>query len=190
MIRAYLTSEQKDWDLNLGCLAGAYRSTPNESTHMSPNLLSLGREVCLPADVVYGHVQNTDMTDVPPFCDYVEILKNRMLHAHELARKYLHLSTKRSKEIYDTKVVLNEYTPGDLVWYLHEGRKVGKCPKLEKRYDGPFVIKRKISALNFEIQMDRKESTKLVHHNKLKPYEGNTPPKWTVKVSKRLKKHY
>jgi transposase InsO family protein len=53
MIRAYLTEKQGDWDLYLGCLAGAYRSTLNESTHFIPNVLSLGREIRLPADIVY-----------------------------------------------------------------------------------------------------------------------------------------
>ncbi|KAH3755765.1 hypothetical protein DPMN_190464 [Dreissena polymorpha] len=28
VVKAYLTDEEKDWDLYLGCLAGAYRSTP------------------------------------------------------------------------------------------------------------------------------------------------------------------
>ena len=44
MIKAYLCGEQKNWDLHLGCLAGAYRATPNESTKMTPNLLTIGRE--------------------------------------------------------------------------------------------------------------------------------------------------
>jgi hypothetical protein len=57
-----------------------------------------------------------------------------------------------------------------------------------ERYEGPFVVKQNISTLNFEIQMDRDGYSKVVHHNKLKPYEGTTPPKWTVNVSKRLKR--
>ena len=45
MIKAYLCQEQDEWDLHLGCLAGAYRATPNESTGLTPNLLTMGREV-------------------------------------------------------------------------------------------------------------------------------------------------
>ena len=45
MIKAYLCEDQNDWDLNLGCLASAYRPTPNESTGLTPNLLAMGREV-------------------------------------------------------------------------------------------------------------------------------------------------
>ena len=54
MIRAYLTDSQTDWDLNLGCLAAAYRATPNESTKMTPDLLMLGKEVRLPAEIAFG----------------------------------------------------------------------------------------------------------------------------------------
>jgi hypothetical protein len=54
MIRAYLTINQHEWDLNLGCLAAAYRATPNETTKLTPHLIILGREVRLPAEIAFG----------------------------------------------------------------------------------------------------------------------------------------
>ena len=54
MIKAYLKDEQTDWDLNLGCLAGAYRASQNESTQLTPNLLFLGREVRIPTELLMG----------------------------------------------------------------------------------------------------------------------------------------
>ena len=68
MIRAYLRGEQQDWDLYLGCLAAAYRSTPNESTGFIPNMLMLGREVRQHAEVIFG-------SEVTSYGDYVEDLK-------------------------------------------------------------------------------------------------------------------
>ena len=56
MIKAYLKGEQEDWDLNLGCLAAAYRATPHTSTGLSPNMMMLGREVCIPAELKSGNV--------------------------------------------------------------------------------------------------------------------------------------
>lgn len=35
MIKSYLCGEQTNWDLSLGCLAGAYRASPNETTGLS-----------------------------------------------------------------------------------------------------------------------------------------------------------
>lgn len=43
------------------------------------------------------------------------------------------------KEIYDTNLVYNNYKAGDLVWCLHETKRVAISPKLEKRYAGPFI---------------------------------------------------
>ena len=48
MVRAFLKGEQRQWDLHLGVLAGAYRATPNETTGLTPNLVMLGRELHLP----------------------------------------------------------------------------------------------------------------------------------------------
>jgi hypothetical protein len=60
MIRAYLVGEQVHWDLNLGCLAGAYRASPNESTGFSPKLMCIGREIRIPEDIIFGHVNATN----------------------------------------------------------------------------------------------------------------------------------
>ena len=43
IIKAYLCDEQEEWDLHLGCLAGAYRATPHETTKMTPNFMTMGR---------------------------------------------------------------------------------------------------------------------------------------------------
>lgn len=52
MIKSYLPGEQTNWDKNLDCLAGAYRSSSNESTGLTPNLMMLGREVTLPFEII------------------------------------------------------------------------------------------------------------------------------------------
>ena len=77
MIRSYLTDNQTDWDLNLGCLAAAYRATPNETTKVTPNLLMLGREVRLPAETVFGSNTST-FQQVSSYGEYAQKLKNNM----------------------------------------------------------------------------------------------------------------
>jgi transposase InsO family protein len=188
MVRAYLTGEQQDWDLNLGCLAGAYRCTPNESTKLSPNLLALGREIRLPSDLVYT-LATSDPADVPEYLDHVEELKERMLRAHDIARKYLKTSAKRSKNIYDSKTLLFRYKQGDLVWCLHESRKVGVNPKLERRFEGPYLVKEARSDLSIVVQLDESGTLKLLHHDKLKPYRGDKVPKWVDRVKRKWAKH-
>ncbi|XP_053392177.1 uncharacterized protein LOC128554883 [Mercenaria mercenaria] len=186
MIKAYIADEQDEWDLYLGCLAGAYRCTPCKSTKLTPNLLSLGREIKLPADLLFGYAVNS--TDVPSYCEYVKEIRAKVMHAYKIARQYLLSNARRSKILYDTNISYHNYNAGDVIWYLHESRKVGVTPKLKKKFDGPFVVKEKMSNVNFVIQMNREGQEKLVHHDKLKPYFGTNIPRWIQKISKNIKK--
>jgi hypothetical protein len=185
MIKAYLTNEQENWDEHLGCLAGAYRATPHEATRLSPNLMTIGREIRLPADLVY-HSPGTSEDEPLSSADHVLTLKNRMLHAHTLARKYLGESAQRSKARYDVKSTLNSYAPGDLVWMLHETRKIGVTPKLEKRFVGPYMVTEKRSIMNYVIRLDATGTEKLVHHDKLKLYTGLNVPAWVKKARRTI----
>ncbi|CAG2211272.1 unnamed protein product [Mytilus edulis] len=187
MIKAYLRGQQENWDLNLGCLASAYRSTVHASTGMTPNLLMLGREVRIPAELAYGSTTKYIPQDITSYGEYVDYLKEHMQIAHDVARKHLGSEARRHKEIYDSKISVYKYEQGDLVWYLNENRIKGVAPKLEKTYSGPYIIKRKMSELNFVLQLARDGTEKLIHHNKLKPYKGDNPPKWLLTVKRKLK---
>ena len=186
MIKAYLCGEQKDWDLHLGCLARAYRATPNESTKMTPHLLTIGREVRLPAELVFGSTISSNGEKITSYGDYVDTLRTKIQRAHEIARNHMSASAKRSKDLYDSKVAFNKFNQGDIVWCLMETRKVGISPKPEHVYEGPFLIKRKLSEIDFVLQLDRTGTERPVHHNKLKPYEGVQPPRWIVRAKKQF----
>ena len=67
-----------------------------------------------------------------------------------------------------------------------ESSKVRVAPKLEFIYKRPFLVKGKMSELDSVIQLVRNGAQKPVHHNKLKPYEGERPPSWVIKAKKRL----
>ena len=183
MIKAYLRGEQTDWDLNLGCLAAAYRASPCESTGLTPNLLFMGREVRLPAELAYGS-QCNNIGDFHSYGDYVEQLQSRMQHAHEIARKHLHTSAKRQSEIYDSKLSVYKYKVGDLVWVAQEGCKPGLSPKLQASYRGPCLIVHKHNDLDYRVRLSRFGLECVLHHNKLKPYEGENIPLWIQAVKR------
>ena len=87
MIKAYLRGEERDCDLYLGCLTEAYRATANEATRLTPSLLMMGREVRLPAELVFGSIGTYQNQEVTSYGDYVDCLIERMQHAHDVARK-------------------------------------------------------------------------------------------------------
>ena len=187
MIKAYLKGEQREWDRHLGCLAAAYRATPHESTGCTPNLLMLGREVRLPAEVMFGSHTITGES-VATYGDYVDKLKETMHHAHEIARKYLGTSSKRSKQTYDAKVSQNVYEPGNLVWYLNDTTQHDVTPKLRRPYIGPYLVLQKYSDLDYVIQFDATGKKRVIHHNRLKPYEGTDKLSWATSALKRAQK--
>ena len=187
MVRAYLKGQQREWDRNLGCLAAAYRASPHEATGFTPNLLMMGREVRVPAEVMFG--SSTKGEEMTSYGQFVDWLKRRMQCAHDVARAHLKTTAKRQKDQYDAKSSLIKYEIGNLVWYLAEKSKIGENPKLYSPYEGPYLIVDKFSDLTYNIQMEPKGKTKVVNHNKLKKYEGNIKYKWAKTAIERAKAH-
>jgi len=180
MIKPYLEGSQENWDLWLGCLAGAYRATPHDSTHMTPNMMMIGREVTLPHEVTVGGSTPDRFEQVQNHGAYVMNVRNQLNLAHDVARKHLGKSVMKNKVLYDAKQHLRKYKVGDLVWKKNERNQEGVCAKLQKAFLGPFVILKAHNDLNYEVQLDEHGRKKVLHHDKLKPYTGHRVPEWAV----------
>ena len=187
MIRAYLKVDQRNWDQNLGCLAGAYRATQHASTTLTPNLMMLGREVRLPHEIVFGKAKYHTDKGVAAYGDYVSELKGRMQKAHDVARAHLEKAAQTQKGRYDAHTSFNVYRVGDLVWLQNEAREIGVCTKLQPAFVGPYVVVDVYNLTNLRIQLDAKGKTRVIHHDKLKPFEGTSTIHWLNALSKRLK---
>ena len=79
-----------------------------------------------------------------------------------------------------------KYNKGDAVWMLNEERKIGVTQKLQKPYKGPYVVTKKFNDLDYRIQMDAKGSSRVLHYNKLKPYNSEINDSWLKRVQKKL----
>jgi hypothetical protein len=174
LIRAYMKGQQNEWDKNLCCIEEACKSTPSESTGFSANMLMLGREVRMPIDLIFPN---------PKFKNDICIGK-----AHQLTRKHLKTSAFRKKENYDVRISFHTYKIGDIVWLLDETRAVGRCHKLQDLWKGPYIISRKHSDLDYEIQISGRGNKTVVHHDKLKQchYQLGDLPGWLVRVRNSL----
>ena len=168
MIKAYLKDEQEDWDLNLGCLDAAFRATPSASSGFTPNMLMLGREVRIPAELRSGRVGDSEDLSIKSYGEYVSWLRERLQTGHDIAR--LGDAAKRHKYAYDTKLEYLRYEQGECVWYLHEKRIIGISPKLQPRYVMCVVLKR-LSDVTYLIGVEKGDNRR-VYHDKLKRYEG------------------
>ena len=56
-----------------------------------------------------------------------------------------------------------------LIWYLNETMTIRKCFKLQTLWSGPYIITKKKSGVNFEIQINAKGQNKIIPHDKMKP---------------------
>ena len=98
----------------------------------------LGRETQMLAEVMFGHHSHKSNET---YGEYVCKLKERIQHAHDVARTHLHDSAKRQKQIYDAKVKANQYDVGDLVWLETDVEQFFNiAPKLRIPYEGPYMI--------------------------------------------------
>ena len=184
MIRSYIKEDQQDWDQHLYCLAAAYRSSIHETTGFTPNFLMLGREIRLPGELV---AEPTPETIPESYATYLDTLREKMNQAHESVRKHLKAAIEKQQDRYDYRLLHLRYKPGDLVWYRNDQMTEGVCLKLQPTYIGPCLILENYSDLDHLIQKKESGRLSVVHHNRLKPYEGETIPRWILKRRKQMK---
>ena len=86
---------QDDWDEPIAYALMAYRSSVQQSTGETPNMMMLGREIELPLDVIIEKVPGEEIAETV----YVEALRERMKAAWDRAQQALKLSARRQKKI-------------------------------------------------------------------------------------------
>ncbi|XP_063960215.1 uncharacterized protein LOC135155237 [Lytechinus pictus] len=139
-------SHQRDWDKYIPFATAAYRSSPQESTGETPNMLMLGREVTLPIDLVMPPTPLDEDVNT----DYAFKLRDTLRTVHEKARRKD--AGSRQRTIYNRRASDADFDVGQYVWLRKKNRKKGVSPKLEPRWLGPFLIISKLSAVTFRLQ--------------------------------------
>ena len=168
MLSKFVSTNQRDWDKYLPLLLLAYRSSVHESTKQTPYMMFFGRHALLPVDLLC--CPSCSERKMPSH-EYVLELQEQLQKVHNLARNEMNKTSDRQKKTYDHRVHIIPYKEGDLVWLRLCTRLKRICPKLQPRWEGPYVLTRKISDLTVEIEMPgKRKSKKIVHHNRIVPY--------------------
>ncbi len=87
---------------------------------------------------MYGGIPNC-RSEITSYGDYVDQLRTRMQQSHEIARNHLSANARRQERLYDSKLVIFNFKPGDVVWVENEAVAPGICPKLQTAYKGPVL---------------------------------------------------
>ena len=167
ILAKWVSDNHRDWDDKLPAVAFAYRTSVQESTGFTPFFLMYGREATLPADIVYG-LPPTDSEQRSPV-EFVSEQQEKLHEAFALVREHLKRAAERRKSRYDMRIRPRNFERGAWVWCLIPRRRPGRGAKWTSFYQGPFLVTKRISDLNMEIQRSRRAKPMIVHVDKLKP---------------------
>nr|WPV71156.1 MAG: replicase [Ips erranti-like virus 3] len=169
-LRTVVDNNQTDWDQHIPLFLMAYRSAVHDSTGKTPASVVFGRELRLPMDLLFGRPE-----EPPASCDsYSEKLAQRLHVIHEEVRQKLKFASDRLKTRYDKRANSSGFQAGDQVWLYNPARKKGKSPKLQRSWEGPYDVIKRLNDVVYRIQRGHRAKMKIVHLDRLAPYR---PPK-------------
>ena len=174
MLSAFVNEHRNDWDDHLPYVLCAYRSTIQESTGCTPNLMMFGREIHLPLDVMVGLPKEKQPCPVL----YVEWVRNVLENTYQFAQEQLHKAAQRQKRNYDTKYGPKKFEAGIWVWYWYPPKARGK---LNHGWDGPYMVIKVISEVLVQIQKSKHHRSRIVHIDTcvlVDDEPGNLPHNW------------
>lgn len=166
-LRAYVSSQQDDWDELLPLMEMAYNNSIQASTGFSPFYLSNGRDMptCLSRAM-----QRDDSSHSAPAAE--ELLR-RWEEALSIAKDHIHKAQERQRKYADEHRRHVTFQVADQVLLSTENlreRMVG-APKLMERFIGPFAVKRVISPTAYELDLPSSMRVHPVFHvHLLRPY--------------------
>jgi hypothetical protein len=131
-------------------------------------MLVFGRNLRSPLNVLtelWTNGKTEKPTTSKDLLTYLADLRKQLETAVEAAKAEAQKQSKRQKEIYDRKSTHRELSVGDKVLILQPTSSF----KLFAKWDGPWVVTRKLNAVNYEI--DRGNRKTILHINMLKKWE-------------------
>ncbi|KAF8791291.1 Transposon Ty3-G Gag-Pol polyprotein like [Argiope bruennichi] len=156
------------WDKKLPLFLLAYRSAVHETTGYSPSQMLFGRDLRLPADLLFS--RSLDAPLAPE--EYVKNLRTRMEEVHHLARDRIGMASEKMKTRYDARATGHNFHVGDQVWLWNPKRRKGLSPKLQTNWEGPYTVLKRLNDVVVRIQKSPHSKPKVIHCNKLTPYLG------------------
>ncbi|KAL1248034.1 hypothetical protein QQF64_023410 [Cirrhinus molitorella] len=175
MLKKFVASNQKDWDVKLPLVLMAIRATPSQSTGMPPFELMTGRQMTLPLHLLYQPGDSNLVTAYTTH-QYLEELQKHLRTAFAFAQQQLQKSAEGRKAYYDQKASREELEVGDKVWYYHFSPPQQTAPhrlskELLPHWTGPYEIVDKLSPVAYRIRISRGQTEptlKWVHCNQIK----------------------
>ena len=175
MLAKLCSDNRDDWDDHLPYVMAAYRSSVNESSGCSPNLLMFGREVTFPIDLIYPSLDRPLYTC---HTDYVRWVQGALQDSFDRVRDNLKVAAQRQKKVYDGRAKDHEFSEGEWVLRFYTPN---THHKLASPYVGPYLVIKRLGPVTYLIQRDAQSKPIAVHADHLKCFNSTAPPtNWLV----------
>ncbi|XP_052127748.1 uncharacterized protein LOC127750335 [Frankliniella occidentalis] len=160
---------QKDWDLQVLLVLLSLRVAPHATTGVSPSMM-IGRPLNLPPGLARGYPPGTPA--LPSRLDYPVWLQSRLYSIHHEVRDYAGAAALRQKVCYDVRAKRPTFQPEDSVWLFQPRRQVGRSPKLDCWWTGPWTVLSVIKDVTVRIWDPAKlrSRPRTFHSDRLAPY--------------------
>lgn len=131
--------QQQDWEKFIPAILYTHRATSSASTQWSPSFLAIGKDIQLPLQSAL----------LPPATGklnvhaYIRQLIPRLEISRKIAQENIATAQASYKKSYDATQNPAVYEPGTYVWLFNPYNPKGICPKLRRKYQGPYYIVKK-----------------------------------------------
>lgn len=164
----YVRADQKDWCSFLPLVTFAYNIAVQSSIQVSPFVMIYGRTPCLASDLMKDIQSNPSDLLLTEKMKFIEEIS-------KFASENISKVQKKQKEGYDKKHTKVSFIPNQLVLLHNPSKIIGKSPKLDRQFKGPFRILEQTSPVNYKIKLVGETKRKIkksliVHVDRLKPF--------------------
>ena len=166
MLSKLVNESQDDWDSLIPQTLMAYRTATQSSTGITPYRMMFGREARLPVDLLMVGDPPNEQRQIP--MEYLKEQTSKLRQAYGMARKSARVATRRYRDYYDARTSGDTYQIGDKVWRQSHVRKKGTSSKLSPKWEGPYVIIKRITDVVYRIKKEKGRKRVVVHFNCLK----------------------
>jgi len=118
------------------------------------------------------------------YSTYAAELLEKFEKAYRAARQGLRKGAERRKHSYDLRVRPAKFEAGDWVYYFSPRKFVGRSPKFQRNFTGPWMIVRACGPVNYLLQKSPKAKPFVAHVDKLRHCYGRTKGEWTEATEK------
>lgn len=155
-LKAYIQSDQTNWDKYIDYAIFCYNITCNSSTGFTPFELVFGRKMELPCGFT------KDSTPIYNYDNYASDLRTKLKMSYELARENLIKRKQQNKIQHDRRLNNVSLRRNDLVLVI----KNQKDGKFERPYEGPYRVERMVTPVIVQLRKGKKPIR--VHIDKVK----------------------